>query len=157
MHGWDLHTPARPRIILRPPSRFAGLLVPDDVRLLVEACDRLAFPTRRVEEKLAGGSCRSAPVTTGYSLSALRAASGPPSYLHITSLAAERRRSSGRSAVEESRGSTSTILRAEIAGGTTGFFVPHARSIPSRLARTHQPPRAPQPPPRPTWNSLRSE
>ena len=45
-------------VILRPPSRFAGLWVRDDVRLLVEACDRLAFPTRRVAEKLAGGAAR---------------------------------------------------------------------------------------------------
>ena len=47
-----------PPVILRPPSRFAGLLIRDDVRLLVEACDRLAFPTRRVAEKLAGGEAR---------------------------------------------------------------------------------------------------
>src|SRR5882724_4196927 len=29
-----------------------------DVRLFVEACDWLAFPTRRVAEKLAGGEAR---------------------------------------------------------------------------------------------------
>ena len=47
-----------PAVIRRPPSRFGGLFIWDDVERLAKGCHRLAFPTRRVAEKLAGGEAR---------------------------------------------------------------------------------------------------